>query len=69
MWHPVTGKEIVTGFHIGQRIQRGDGHRLEIQAIEYFFGNVQVKYYDSFLSKTEWEEINQFRKQLEGKPA
>lgn len=37
------------------------------RAVEYHFGNVQVKYYDAFAHKTEWEELTQFKRSLERK--
>lgn len=45
---------------------RPDGHNLTVQAVEEHFGNVQVRFYDNFAHKTEWEEITQLREILKG---
>lgn len=42
------------GLAIGKEYMGTDAHKRTVQLVEYHFGNVQVKVYDSFYSKIEW---------------
>lgn len=46
--------------NIGNDYFGNDGHHRKVEAVEYHFGNVQVKVYDSFYSKTEWLAIGEW---------
>ena len=49
---------------VGQKVTCIDGHDREILAIEKHFGNTQVKFFEPFYSRTQWEEITTFNKML-----
>lgn len=42
------------GLDIGKVYMGTDAHKRTVQSVEYHFGNIQVKVFDSFWGKVEW---------------
>lgn len=45
------------GLEIGKEYFGTDAHKRTVQAVEYHYGNIQVKVYDSFYSKVKWVSL------------
>lgn len=50
------------GIKIGKECMGTDGHKRTAQLVEYHYGNVQVKAYNSFWGKVEWLPMQEWDK-------